>query len=66
MSTESAMRELRHCSGSQFDPAAVNALLDALAARDRLTSEPVAADLRHTSACLEVVPTSVEVSSERS
>jgi hypothetical protein len=50
MSTESARLELRRCSGSQFDPAAVNALLDALAARDRLTAEPVGADLRHASA----------------
>jgi HD-GYP domain-containing protein (c-di-GMP phosphodiesterase class II) len=50
MSTELAMLELRNRSGSQFDPAAVNALLDALAARDRLTSAPVGADLRHASA----------------
>ena len=65
MSPELAILELRHGSGSQFDAAAVDALVDALAARDRLTGSPPTpiSDMRPH--CLEVAPTSTEVSSER-
>jgi HD-GYP domain-containing protein (c-di-GMP phosphodiesterase class II) len=50
MPTELAMLELRAGSGSQFDPAAVDALLDALSARERLVAERADSALGHASA----------------
>jgi HD-GYP domain-containing protein (c-di-GMP phosphodiesterase class II) len=50
MPTELATLELRAGSGSQFDPAAVDALLDALSAREHLVAERADAALRHASA----------------